>query len=715
MKYLILLPVLFATSFLNSQEKLNDSEIPPVFPECEMVEFQQRSDCFRETLKDFIVENIKIPQVVEEDNFRGTVVVLFEVTKEGDFQVLYIDAAYNQLKEEIIKVFESLPQIRPATYNGKPTYMQFRMPLKIPLRLNEEIAIIKEESTSWAGEAAQDKTTDSPFTGLDANNVTEEYDLIQSSDFTKPHLESKLNIPFSHEMYSRFDAELNRIGTNTHTSSKPFLYSEVARYYDFKAEQEKILQDRSTWLGRKIWNEHLVQFQTEDYWFTIDFGLDLQLGKDFQQEDYKFTYNNTRMAILNGGLGDNLNFYAVAYENQGRFAEYFNDFAQSIRPDGGDPAIIPGRGIAKPFMDGGYDYPVAEGYLSYSPGKYFNIQLGHGQHFIGDGYRSLLMSDNPSPYPYLKLSTTFWKLKYTNTWMSLRDVRPEVTADGSFRTKFMANHYLSLNLTKRLNVGLFESVVWQNDNNRGFDVNYLNPVIFYRAIEFSTGARGGNALLGLTTKYKWTDKINTYGQWVIDEFSTGDIFGGSQSWKNKLGYQLGVKYFDAFNIPNLLLQMEYNQVRPYTYSHNKEVVLNYGHNNQSMAHLWGANFREIIGIARYKKERMYGHVKFIYGKRGFDFNNGEDNAAYGGDIYRNYNERPFDYGVKIGQGNTTNSLFAEVEGGYIINPASNLKLYGKFIYRNFETQVKTPLHSDNSTAWINFGLRTDIFNWYYDY
>ena len=112
---------------------------------------------------------------------------------------------------------------------------------------------------------------------------------------------------------------------------------------------------------------------------------------------------------------------------------------------------------------------------------------------------------------------------------------------------------------------------------------------------------------------------------------------------------------------------------------------------------------------------MYGHAKIIYGKRGFDFNNGVNNAAYGGDIYRNYNERPFDYGVKIGQGNTTNSLFTELEGGYIINPATNLKLYGNFISRNFDPQVKTPAHFDNSTTWINFGLRTDIFNWYYDY
>ncbi|MGA9589652.1 MAG: gliding motility protein RemB, partial [Salegentibacter sp.] len=485
-------------------------------------------------------------------------------------------------------------------------------------------------------------------------------------------------------------------------------------YYDFEEAQRKLLKNKSSWFGRKLWNEHLVQYQAKDYWFTVDFGLDMEIGKDFEDPDFDFTYNNTREAIIQGGLGKNLSFYAVAYENQGRFAAYYNRYAESIRPDGGDPAIVPGRGIAKPFMNEGYDYPVAEGYLSFSPGKFFNIQLGHGKNFIGDGYRSLLLSDNASPYPYLKLTTTFWKLKYTNIWTSLRDVRPEVTADGSFRTKYMASHYLSINATKRLNIGLFEAVLWQNDNKRGFDFNYLNPVIFYRAIEFSTGARGGNAIMGLSAKYKWSDRVNTYGQMIIDEFSSGDIFGGEKSWKNKLGFQLGVKYYDAFNIPNLYLQAEYNQVRPYTYSHNTG-VLNYGHNNQSMAHLWGANFREVVGIARYKQGRVYGNLKLIYGRRGFDFNDGKDDAAYGGDIYRSERERPLETGVEIGQGNTAISFFSEVETGYIINPATNLKIYASFIYRNFKPDVNTAAQFDNSTAWVNFGLRTDIFNWYYDY
>ncbi|MGB8373881.1 MAG: gliding motility protein RemB, partial [Salegentibacter sp.] len=169
-----------------------------------------------------------------------------------------------------------------------------------------------------------------------------------------------------------------------------------------------------------------------------------------------------------------------------------------------------------------------------------------------------------------------------------------------------------------------------------------------------------------------------------------------------------------FNIPNLYLQAEYNQVRPYTYSHNTG-VLNYGHNNQSMAHLWGANFREVVGIARYKQGRVYGNLKLIYGKRGFDFNDGKDDAAYGGDIYRSERERPLETGVEIGQGNTAISFFSEVETGYIINPATNLKIYASFIYRNFKPDVNTAAQFDNSTAWVNFGLRTDIFNWYYDY
>lgn len=177
---------------------------------------------------------------------------------------------------------------------------------------------------------------------------------------------------------------------------------------------------------------------------------------------------------------------------------------------------------------------------------------------------------------------------------------------------------------------------------------------------------------------------------------------------------MGMKYFNAFNVPDLYLQLEYNQVRPYAYSHNTG-TLNYGHNNQSMAHLWGANFRELIAIGRYKLDRYYGTFKAIVGKRGFDYNNAQDDAAYGGDIYRSERERPMETGVEIGQGNTVISFFAETQVGYIVNPSTNLKLYSSLIYRNFDPAENTATVFEDNTIWLNFGIRTDIFNWYFDY
>ncbi|WP_026914148.1 gliding motility protein RemB [Christiangramia portivictoriae] len=707
MRYCLLLIFAILCFNVTAQDASSVSEIYPEFDECSNVSYTNQENCFKNTLLEKFKDEFRLPESFEQENYTGKITIVFEVDEDGLFQVIYLDAAYEELKTEVRRVFNELPQLKPATYNGRAIHMQFKMPLQLPLGSNPALYPVEEISE----EKKQDVVVRDRKEEVESN-ILDEYESIQSDDFTQPRYSSQINIPLSHEYYSRFDAEINQIGLNSHSASKPLMFSEIGDYYDFDAERKNLLQDRSTYAGRKLWNEHLVRFQTDKYWFTIDPGFDLQIGKDFEQIEHEFTYNNTREFIIQGGLGKKFNFYSVIYESQGRFAQYYNDFAESIRPAGGDPAIVPGRGIAKTFMNDGYDYPVAEGYLSFTPSEFINIQFGHGNNFIGDGYRSLLLSDNPSPYPYLKLNTKFWKIKYTNTWMSLRDVRPEVTNSGSFRTKYIANHYLSLNLTKRLNLGFFESVMWENDNDRGFDLNYLNPVIFYRAIEFATGADGGNAIIGLTGKYKISNQMYTYGQWLIDEFSSTDVFGGEGSWKNKLGFQLGLKYFDAFKVDDLYLQAEYNQVRPYTYSHNS-ITLNYAHNNQSMSHLWGANFREFVGIARYRKDRYYGSAKLILGKRGFDFS--EDGAYYGQDLYRSEEARPFETGVEIGQGNTTNSFYSELEAGYIVNPTTNLKLFASFIYRDFNPQVNTALNSEISTTWINFGLRTDIFNWYFDY
>lgn len=679
-------------------------EKPPVFSECESVEVELLQKCFDNQVFAHVFNHFKVPQEVMEANYNGDVVVLFEVDKEGQFRVIYVDATYQELKDEAKRVFGEFPIIKPGTYNGKPTYKQYSIAVKIPL-VNQAVAtkdLSKDEESNINDE----------LTELEKAAKTE-YDSVNMKlvPFSNKEYTSQLNIPFTHSNYAKFDRSINLVGTNSHTASKPYMYEDVSAYYNFQAAVDTLAKDTNTFAGRKLWNERLVRVEGKDYWFTIDPIFDFEVGKD-TDADFSSTYNNTRGITIQGGLGKKFSFYTSFFESQGRFAQYYNQYAESIKA-ADEAAIVPGRGIAKAFKDGGYDYPVAEAYLSYTPFKFLNVQFGHGKNFIGDGYRSLFISDVATPHPFLKLNTTFWKIKYTSTWMWLRDVRPEVEVDGAYMPKYMATHFLSWNISKRLNVGFFESVIWNNANNRGFDINYLNPIIFFRAIEFETGQDAGNALLGLSGKYKLNDSMNLYGQFILDEFSLSDMSGGEKSWKNKFGYQLGFKYYNAFKVKNLMLQTEYNRVRPYTYSHNS-VVLNYGHSNQSMAHFWGSNFSEFVLIGRYHYKRWFGNAKMVVGTRGLDFNNGVDNYSYGGDIYRNYNERPFDTGVEVGQGNKTTTFFTNLQVGYVINPATNLKIFTDVTFRDFNPEAQTATALKSNTVWFNIGIRTDLFNWYFD-
>ncbi|KIA96107.1 gliding motility protein RemB [Flavobacterium sp. KMS] len=675
------------------------SEEFPIFPTCENLKSKALENCFYSEVQDFVFKNFQIPSNLKQNNYKGDVKVLFEVDRNGEFKVIYVNANNDELVQETKRVFATFPKIKPSTYDGKPTYSKYTIVINIPLKT--------------AGQISEEAIAASKIIKPDTAPMTE-LDSIVYKKYTNPEFESNLNIPFSHSYYAQFDGALNKVGSNNHTASKPYTYAEVSKYYNLKAVNESLKKNVSGWWGRKLWNESLVEIEGEGYWFTLNAIVDLQVGKD-TKSDISYTYVNTRALNFRGGLGKHLNFTTTVFESQGRFADYYNSYAESIKPSGGNPAVIPGIGIAKAFKTDGYDFPSAEANLTYKPGKIFDFQLGYGRNFIGDGYRSLLESDGASPYPYFKMNTTFWKIKYTNTYMFLKDVRPDATVDKTYASKYMANHYLSLNVTNRLNLGFFESVIWTNSNDRGFDMAFANPIIFYRSVEFASSSRSGNALLGLTAKYKWNNQINLYGQFLLDEFSVGDMGSGEKSWKNKFGYQLGAKYYNAFHVPNLLMQLEYNHVRPYVYSHSA-VITNYGHNNQSIGHQWGGNFSEFIAIARYHKGRYFADAKITVGTRGLDFDTAEDSFNYGSDIYKSYDvKRPYNTGVEVGQGNKTSVFITDIQAGYLVNPATNLKFFGSLIYRNFDPTKDTAANFKQSTTWFTLGLRADVFNWYFDY
>jgi len=686
MKKIFLIFLLLSTTiFYGQQEKF------PIFDSCKNQTIEETKTCFYNTLKDKIYSELKVPNSVLNENYQGTVRILFIVDNNGKFKINYTNAPFAELNTEIYRVFNTLPKIKPATYNGRAIEKQFYYDISIPFsKENEE----KSDATNTENSL------------ISSQNKKDKWlqDLTKEAVF--PENKSPLLIPFTHDTYDYIQADLLQ-KDNQHFAVKPFIYQEVNSTIDLDAKKQALLKPATNWWQKKLWNEHFFTVKGTkdniDYWFTIDPEIDLQVGKD--NSDLKYTYNNTRAVKIQGGIGQKFGFSASIYESQGRFASYINDYNKAHR-------VVIGRGKYKGFKENGFDYPVAEAYLSYSPNSIFNFQFGQGKNFIGDGYRSLFLSDVASPYPYLKISTTFWKIRYTNMWLFLDDIRRDLASNGEQTRKFVGIHHLSYNVNSKLNISLFESVISNNENGNQFDISYFNPIILYRAAEFNKGSKLGNALVGLSSSYKIKPNIFLYGQFILDEMTISQLKKNNGYWANKYGFQLGYKYFNAFGIPNLMLQGEANMVRPFTYSHRKS-TLNYGHFNEAMAHPWGANFYELIGIARYTKNRWFANAKLVVGKKGFDIEG--DTASYGGDIFVSYDERVQDFNNDIAQGNTTNILIGDLQAGYLINPSTNLKLFGGVTLRNFSPKIETTNFKKQNNIWFTFGLKTDVFNWYTDF
>ncbi|HEX8516464.1 MAG TPA: hypothetical protein VF868_09720 [Bacteroidia bacterium] len=388
--------------------------------------------------------------------------------------------------------------------------------------------------------------------------------------------------------------------------------------------------------------------------------------------------------------------------------QVFNSFQDSIVRQ---TRVVPGIGPA--YRDNTdtfltrYSYQYYSGYLSYSPNKIFNIQAGQDKHFWGDGYRSLFLSDVAAPYPFLKITTNVWKLTYVNLYTIMKDASHPSGMKADRLNKYATLHYLGWNATKRINIGLFESIVWQGSDStrhRGYDVNYLNPIMFFRPAEYSLGS-SDNAFLGFSFKVKILKNQQIYGQLLLDEFLLKEVLADTGWWANKQAFQLGFKSFDLFKVKRLNFQTEFNYVRPYTYSHGS-VQQNYGHMNEPLAHPLGANFIESASFLNYRYKRLFIEAKCIYAVYGGD----SAGTDYGKNIFLSYVNRPSDYGNFTGQGFQARLITASLRAAYVLDTRMNLKVELGFADRIIKTDYST-----RNIPYIFLGIRTDLSNLYSDY
>ena len=452
---------------------------------------------------------------------------------------------------------------------------------------------------------------------------------------------------------------------------------------------------------------HFLQLHTPSFELLINPVV--QVSYLNQKNNENIVFQNIRGIEARAYIDQKVYFYSQLLETQRSYLDYTEAWIQKY-------GTIPGQGFWKNYSSSvitnlkGYDYFNARAYVGFNPVKSINVEFGHGNHFIGNGYRSLLLSDFSHNYFYLKFNTRIWKFHYQNLFA---EMAPTSTlrnpGDKLLPKKYTATHYLAFKPSDKFEVGIFETVVFARENH--FEFQYLNPVILYRAVEHYLDSPD-NVILGMNVKWNPIKGISLYSQLVMDEFKLSEVRKQTGWWANKFGVQAGMKYINAFGIDHLDMQIEYNAVRPYTYAHRDTLnnasqysVASYSHANQPLAHPLGANFREALILMRYKPiNRLYLQAKGLLTMYGAD----GPGQNWGNNILSPLETIEQEYGNVIGQGIETNIKAINVDISYELFHNYFVDLQG--MWRQTKTENIT-----QDQHYIGGGFRVNISNITYDY
>ncbi len=453
-----------------------------------------------------------------------------------------------------------------------------------------------------------------------------------------------------------------------HLSFKPLLLNKSD--YDTlvkRTNDRYTTREYQNWIGRKLFRENLVVIEAEDLYLTFDVLMNLELGNDFEDSSEGQITTNTRAILVQGNITDKVYFRTDFYETQSYFPSYVDSMIRASN-------VVPGQGKAKPFKYSGYDYPVVTGIVNFQASKNVSVQFGQDKMFIGNGYRSLLLSDNTAPYLFLQVGLSLFenKVNYHANWASLQNLTrvkgvQSTTGDDLFAKKQANFNYLTFKPSPKIEIGLFEGVIWERWNeytkSQDFDPVFLNPVPF-----LTTAIKSNDTLvssiLGLNAFVKPFTHVGFYGQ-----FSYGTNGGGS-------GFQIGTKMYDVLQVQGLNLQAEFNQVGQNIYGTQNNYV-DYFHFNQPLALQKMEDFTELNFRISYRYKRVLGSLRGVIGHL--------NKSATKQHLIDNY----------------------EANVAYLLNPITNLMV-------NMGVRYRVDSFGPN-TNWVYFGVKTNLRNLYYDF
>lgn len=547
-----------------------------------------------------------------------------------------------------------------------------------------------------------------------------------------PAFSQQENLPMNHQLNGTYAKYLNGYDKPVfHSSIKPYLAAGVYDIVYPDTVQGYERHHKSDWFTKLInvaGYENMLEFDEQGYvrhydsievspgiyvkdvvydkgyrdrkvYVALNPLLNVTMGYDFFAK--KSIYTRQVGAELKLNIGSKVSMYTSFLNTVAKFPAYVQGFNRQT-------SAVPGEGKSRNTNSGALDFSSVQAYVSYSPVRQFNMQIGHGKHFIGDGYRSLLLSDNAFNYPYLQFTTTLWRIKYVNIFAEFENkIENSTDFTTGFPRKFATFNYLSVDAVKWLQLGVFEGIMWERTTERGnvaFDYNLLNPVLGVRAFQKKLDDHT-NQLYGFNLKVTAPRYVVFYGQLAIQQF------GRANTVDRRVGYQLGARYFDVGGVKNLNLQVEYNNVRPYMYQ-GADSALSYAHYNQSITHPMGANFREYLFLGSYQWKRVFVSFKFSYTQTATDL----DTTAslftnYGNNVLESLAEASRPTNTKMFAGSPYTVMDNELRFGYILNPKLNMVIEARLQFRKYDFK-----DFGNAPNFNSFGITfaTQLFNRYYD-
>jgi hypothetical protein len=418
--------------------------------------------------------------------------------------------------------------------------------------------------------------------------------------------------------------------------------------------------------------------------------------------NYWPVYRNTRGIYVEGDLLSKVGFNFSFCENQAQFQDYENiyfnqqgeNYVKFYGQYSTQNAMIPGASRTKPFKATGYDYAYSSGNIHVNFHPKFQIEFGNNQHFIGSGYRSLLLSDNSSNSPSLRIK---WKInRFINYQVLYRKQlnlyrKPTTLAvESNFENKLFAASYLTFQPIDALSISLFTG----GNQLRGDSISMhklipsqLIPLPLLQNDILLENQSIINGITGVNIDFA-LNKIRIYGQLVADKYNDTWLGAG----------QIGLYYFDAFGVKNFQVQCEWNQV-PKNFYGASRAKLSYSNYNLPSAHPKGNNFSELFVKLGYQFNRFY--------------LNSKTNIYYtqGGNLTQQFLSNSI-FAPKLDPSDLKNgtTILENIEVGFRFN-----NLYNGTLFVNYQGRASSFDHLESSYQCLMLGLRTSITNEYFDF